>query len=201
MRQAVNQQMRINILRAGIAVLLPILLFIRPHMPVDGVGHEIIESAGILMVIAGVLGRFWSILYIGGVKNAEVMQHGPYSITRNPLYLSSTIAAFGVGLMLGAVSFALLLGGTVGLILYLTARREAGVLADHFGADYSSYARRVPFFLPDPRLFHSPSRMNFQTDTLRRNLFDAMVFLSFIPLVELIDGFKQHFGITGFTLW
>ena len=201
MRQAVNQQMRVNILRLSFVLLLPVLLFVRPHMSVEGLGHEVIESVGILLVIAGVLGRFWSILYVGGVKNAEVMQDGPYSMTRNPLYFSSTVAAIGIGLMLGALSFALLLGGTVGLILYVTARRESAFLADHFGPDYARYADRVPFFLPDPRLFQTPARMSFQTHTLRRNLFDAMVFLSFIPLVELIDGFKQHFGIIGFTLW
>ncbi len=201
MRQAVNQQMRINILRASFLLLVPIILFIRPHLALSGPGHEMIEAVGTLLLIAGVLGRFWSILYVGGVKNAEVMQDGPYSMTRNPLYVSSTIAAFGIGLMLGAFSFALLLGGVVGTILYLTARREAAFLEQHFGEAYRDYARRVPFFFPKLSLFHTPPEMTFRTNALRRNLFDAMVFLSFIPMVELIDGFKEHFGWTGFMLW
>lgn len=201
MRQAVNQQMRINILRISFLLLIPIILFIRPTLPTSGVGHEFLEAIGTVMLIAGVLGRFWSILYVGGVKNAEVMQEGPYSMTRNPLYLSSTIAATGIGLMLGAVSFAVLLGGSVGLILYVTARREAQYLDDHFGAAYRDYAKRVPFFLADPRLFRTRREVTFRTDTLQRNLFDALVFLSFIPLVELIDTFKAYFGFSGFTIW
>lgn len=201
MRQAVNQNRRVTILRAAFVLMVPILIFVRPHLALEGPGHEAIEALGVLTLIAGVLGRLWSILYVGGVKNAEVMQDGPYSISRNPLYFSSTVAAFGIGLMLGAVSFAVMLAGVVGTILYLTARREAGFLADHFGPAYAEYAARVPFFLPDPRLFHTRPQVVFSTRHLRSNLADAMVFLSFIPLVELIDGFKQHFGWTGFTLW
>ncbi|AUH33697.1 methyltransferase family protein [Paracoccus tegillarcae] len=201
MRQAVNQRIRINILRVSFLLLVPIILFVRPHIALEGIGHEVIETVGTLLLIAGVLGRFWSILYVGGVKNAEVMQDGPYSMTRNPLYVASTVAAFGIGLMLGAFGFALLLGGVVGGVLYITARRESAFLEAHFGAVYRDYADRVPFFFPDPRLFRSKTEVTFRTNALRRNLFDAMVFLSFIPLVELIDSFKLHFGWSLPGLW
>ena len=201
MRQAVNQDMRINILRGAMLLMLPVLVFIRPHMTFGGFGHEFMEAIGVLVLIAGVLGRFWSILYIGGRKNAEVMQDGPFSITRNPLYFFSTIAAFGIGLMMGAVSFALILGAVIGTILYVTARREAAFLEQEFGAEYRAYAQRVPFFFPDPRIFRAAPEAVFRTGPLRKNLFDAFVFLSFIPLVEILDIFKEAFGLTGFALW
>lgn len=201
MRTAVNQKMRINLLRGMMLAVLPILLFIRPHMSIDGAGHELLEAAGVLVLIAGVLGRFWSILYLGGRKNSEVMQDGPFSMSRNPLYFFSTVAAFGIGLMMGALSFAILLAGAVGLILYVTALREAAFLRQEFGATYEAYAARVPFFMPDPRKFRAAPEAVFRTEPLRRNLFDAFVFLSFIPLVELLDVFKDSFGVTGFALW
>ncbi|AUH64282.1 isoprenylcysteine carboxylmethyltransferase family protein [Paracoccus zhejiangensis] len=201
MAQAVNQQKRINLLRLAFLLVLPILLFVPPHLPLYSEGHEVIEAIGTLILIAGVLGRFWSILYVGGHKNAQVMQDGPYSMTRNPLYFFSTVAAFGIGLMLGAFSFAILLASVVGTILYITARREAAFLSGHFGADYAAYAARVPFFIPDPRLYHTRTQVMFNARSLRSNLFDALVFLSFIPLVELIDGFKAAISFTGFNLW
>lgn len=201
MRLAVNQKTRINILRAAMVMVLPVLLFVRPRMSAEGAGHELMEAVGCLVLIAGVLGRFWSVLYLGGRKNSEVMQDGPFSISRNPLYFFSTIAAFGIGLMMGALSFAILLGGMVGIVLYVTARREAAFLRQEFGASYDAYAARVPFFLPDPRLFRAAPEAVFHTGPLRRNLFDAFVFLSFIPLVELLDLFKDSFGLAGIALW
>lgn len=201
MRQAVNQKMRINILRLAFLALLPVLLLVQPRIPSGSAAHELIEAAGALILIAGVLGRFWAILYLGGVKNTAVMRDGPFSMTRNPLYFFSTVAAAGIGLMMGAVTFALLLGGVVGTILYLTARREAAFLRQEFGPAYDSYAARVPFFVPDPRLFSAREQAVFRTEPLRRNLFDASVFLSFIPLVELLDGLKAMIAIPGLSVW
>ncbi|MCQ0972157.1 isoprenylcysteine carboxylmethyltransferase family protein [Paracoccus sp. TK19116] len=201
MVEAVNQQTRIAILRLGFLAMLPVLILIKPHMAFDSLGHEIIEAAGALILIAGVLGRFWSILYVGGQKNARLTVDGPYSVTRNPLYVASTVAAFGIGLMMGAFGFALLVGGAVGLVLYITALREARYLEAEFGAEYRAYAARVPFFIPNPSLFYTPPEAVFRTGPLRRNLFDAMVFLSFIPLVEFLDLFKTSFGLSGWSLW
>ena len=201
MVEAVNQQTRINILRLGFLAMLPVLILIKPHMGFESLGHEIIEAIGALVLIAGVLGRFWSILYVGGKKNARLTVDGPYSMTRNPLYVASTVAAFGIGLMMGAFGFALLVGGAVGLVLYITARREAQFLEAEFGAEYRAYAERVPFFIPDPRLFSTPPEAVFRAGPLRRNLFDAMVFLSFIPLVEMLDLLKEHIGFSGWSLW
>ncbi|MFV0411045.1 MAG: methyltransferase family protein [Paracoccus sp. (in: a-proteobacteria)] len=201
MQKAVNQRMRINILRGSFLLLIPIILLVPPGMGNAGSGHEMIETIGALMLFAGVLGRFWSILYVGGVKNAELMTDGPFSMTRNPLYFFSSIAATGIGLMLGAVSFALLLGGVVGLILWITAKRESAFLRQEFGPAYDDYAARVPFFVPDLRLFSARPELTVRTAPLRRNLADALVFLSFVPMVELIDAFKIWIGYQGFHLW
>ncbi|UXU76065.1 MULTISPECIES: methyltransferase family protein [unclassified Paracoccus (in: a-proteobacteria)] len=201
MRAAVNQKVRINILRLSALALVPAVLVIQPMLGLEGFGHETIESLGILLLLAGVLGRFWSILYVGGLKNRVVMQDGPYSMTRNPLYFFSTVAATGIGLMFGAVGFALMIGGTVGVILWLTARREAAFLSQEFGPEYDAYAARTPFFLPDPRLFRTGRVNSFDASTLRRNLFDAFVFLSFIPLVEMVDQLKLYLHWSLISLW
>ncbi len=201
MRQAVNQKQRINILRVTMLLLLPVILIVPPGFGNSGPGHEIIEAVGMLMLFAGVLGRFWAILYVGGVKNAELMTDGPFSMTRNPLYFFSTLAATGIGLMLGALSFALLLGGLIGAILWITAARESAYLRQEFGPAYDAYAARVPFFFPDPRLFRTAPTLTVRTAPLRRNLFDALVFLAFVPVVELIDTLKSVIGPIGFSLW
>lgn len=192
-RAPVNQRTRIYIIRATFLLILPLLLFVQPKFAIGSLSHEIFESIGILMLICGVIGRFWSILYIGSVKNKTVMREGPYSVTRNPLYVFSTIALTGVGLMFGGFFFAALVGGATFVILYLTARREAEFLLSEFGSDFEAYAREVPFFFPKPALYRSAPEITFHARSLRNNLFDALGFLAFIPIVELVDQFKTSF--------
>jgi hypothetical protein len=142
-------------------------------------------------VIAAVLGRFWSILYIGGHKNNTVMQDGPYSVCRHPLYLFSTLGVFGLGLMLGSIVLAMALGGLTLVILSVTARKEEAILRGMFGSAYDIYAARVPMILPKPALFRSPATVTVSVPHLRENLMDALVFLTFIPLAELMEWLKD----------
>jgi protein-S-isoprenylcysteine O-methyltransferase Ste14 len=196
----VRQNIRVNILRAAMLVVLPLTVIVDPAFSHLTLFHEVIESVGVLMLIAGVLGRFWATLYIGGVKNREVVQGGPYSTTRNPLYVASAVAATGIGLMVGSVCIAALVGGTVTAILYITAQKERAFLEQEFGDDYRDYAARVPFFWPDVRLFRTESERMFRPAILRNNLRDAFVFLAFIPLVELLDLLKDNVDLTLLTL-
>ena len=144
------------------------------------------ETLGILAALSAILGRFWAILYIGGRKNAVLMQEGPYSICRHPLYLFSTIGVVGFGLMLESLALAAALGGIAFLILSLTATQEERFLREAFGASYDAYMQNVPRMLPTLRLYHTSSRITFDTRTLTRNAADALVFIALIPLAELL---------------
>lgn len=196
----VNQKRRILVIRLAFLAVLPLILFVQPALPIGGFEHEVIEAAGLLLLLVGVLGRLWSILYIGSVKNQRLMRDGPYSMTRNPLYFFSTVATTGIGLMLGSLFFAALLGGLTVIILFVTARREAAFLAASFVADYAAYAREVPFFVPDPRLYKTPANVTFGSRALRNSLFDALGFLVAIPIVELLDYLKMLSDFAPFSV-
>ncbi|TIL80128.1 MAG: isoprenylcysteine carboxylmethyltransferase family protein, partial [Mesorhizobium sp.] len=96
------QQIRRMVIAALIVVLFAALLFGQSTFPPDTWVHESIEMLGVLLIFLGVVGRLWSTLYIGGRKSSEVVTGGPYSITRNPLYVFSTVAAAGVGAQIGS---------------------------------------------------------------------------------------------------
>jgi protein-S-isoprenylcysteine O-methyltransferase Ste14 len=72
------------------------------------VAHEVIEWIGIALIVFCIIGRTWTSLYIGGRKNNKLVQYGPYSISRNPLYLFTFIGAAGMGAQLGSLSLALM---------------------------------------------------------------------------------------------
>lgn len=195
----VNQEIRVNILRVAFLTALPLVVFTRSAWP--EVVFEILEVAGLALVITAVLGRFWSILYIGGHKNQTVMQDGPYSICRHPLYLFSTLGVLGLGLMLGSVIMSTLLGGITFAILSITARKEEAFLRGKFGPAYDEYATRVPMIFPRLAGFRTEGEIVVSVRHLRQNLMDALVFLAFIPLAELLEFLKETFVLPGVGLW
>ena len=198
---AVRQKIRIRILRLAFLAMLPLVVFSRSAWIELEWLFDLFEVAGIFLVIFGVLGRFWAILYIGGHKNLTVIQSGPYSICRHPLYLFSTIATAGFGLMLGSVVLTALLGVVVFVILSLTAQREERFLRAEFGGAYEAYAARVPRIWPDLSLFTTPREVVFSVPHLRGNFFDALVFLSFIPLAELMEWLKEEAIVPTFPIF
>lgn len=195
----VRQSIRITILRLAFLLVLPLLAFTQSAW--QGPFLDILQVTGTLAVVAGVLGRFWSILYIGGHKNRRVMDEGPYSVCRHPLYLFSTIGVLGFGLMLGSIVLTVLLGVVFFTILSVTAAREERYLRASLGEDYDRYAARVPRILPDPRLFRTSPVINVQIGTLRGNLADALVFLSLIPLATVFGMLQGALGLPVLPLW
>lgn len=186
-----NQKIRIAILRMFFVMAIPLILFTRSAWMKPDWLFDIFELIGVFLIIGAVLGRFWSILYIGAVKNKVVMQDGPYSICRHPLYLFSTMGVVGFGLMLGSFTLAALLGGVAFVILSRTAAREEGFLRAEFGPAYEAYAARVPRIWPKLSLFQAEPTVTSSLVAVRTNFFDALVFLAFIPLAELMEGIKE----------
>ena len=196
-----NQRLRIAILRGTFILLLPLIAFAGSAWSTQPLLTALLFLAGLFLVIAAVLGRFWAILYIGGRKNQAIMQDGPYSICRHPLYLFSTIGAVGFGLMLGSLVLMVVIGGVTFLILSSTADREETFLREKFGPAYDTYAARVPRILPRPGLFTTAPQVTFSVATLRENFYDALVFLGFIPLAIGLNLLKDSGLIPTWPLW
>lgn len=195
-----NQKIRIATLRVVALAFFPLALLVNPVLSSQPMG-EVLEVAGIGLIFAGVVGRFWSILYIGGHKNALVMDQGPYSMCRHPLYFFSTLAVHGFGLMVQSLVFAVVMAAFVFAVLSLTAAREEKFLHDHFGTGYARYAAKTPRILPDPRLFRTGPEINVNVSSLRRNFFDALVFVALIPVAESIEEMRDVIGLFSFGLY
>src|SRR3569832_74642 len=97
--QAFDQRKRLIFIRVA-AVLAVLLLFLtKPALSEGSNSHETLEFLGFCLVPACVAGRLWSILYVGGKKNEELVSTGPFSMSQNPLYFFSTVGAVGIGLL------------------------------------------------------------------------------------------------------
>ncbi|MDS1137027.1 methyltransferase family protein [Nitratireductor indicus] len=154
--------------------------------------EEAIELFGLGLIGIAILGRLWCTLYIGGRKSSELVQDGPYSMTRNPLYFFSSVGAAGVGAQTGSLVMALASAVITVFILSVTMRREALFLRGEFGANYDAYAARVPAFLPKPSLFRDPETLIVLPKRLYRTLSDGLVFFLAMPAFEFVEYLQEH---------
>jgi protein-S-isoprenylcysteine O-methyltransferase Ste14 len=154
---------------------------------VDGPWHESVEAIGLGAIVLAIVGRAWCTLYIGGRKKAEVVDRGPYSVSRNPLYLFSFIGAFGIGAQSGSLVIGAAFVAAAVMVFHLTVRREEAFLLREFGEGYARYFARTPRFWPRFSLWRDSDELSVRPSLFLLTIRDGLVFLLAIPLFELID--------------
>ena len=157
--QPAYQRLRIRLLQLSFLPFPVVFMTMNPAFSQDG--SNLIEYLGVCLVLLCIAGRAWSILYIGGRKNRELVTAGPYSVTRNPLYFFSTLGVFGVGLFIGSVVLATGFALIVYLALVMTAQKVAAHLESLFGETFRDYARQTPGFWPKPSLYRDVEKVTF----------------------------------------
>jgi protein-S-isoprenylcysteine O-methyltransferase Ste14 len=83
-------------------------------------------------------------------KDRALAITGPYARTRNPLYLGSAILAAGFVVAGNSWPAGVLVIAYFGIVYYAVMRNEEEDLRARFGAEFDSYAQRVPLFFPRP---------------------------------------------------
>ncbi len=73
----------------------------------------------------------------------HLVTDGPFSFTRNPLYVAGTMLVLGIGLVSGIVWFLLLAILAAFTVQKLAIEREESHLQARFGETYLDYARHV----------------------------------------------------------
>ncbi|MFZ0963921.1 MAG: isoprenylcysteine carboxylmethyltransferase family protein [Terriglobia bacterium] len=139
--------------------------------------------AGGAVAAAGVALRAFAAGHLA--KNQTLAMSGPYSCTRNPLYLGSSLMGAGFALAGGRWTLALACVILFAAIYWPVIRREEDYLRREFGEVYDQYAQRVPLFLP--RLRWPAAGGDFQWKQYRKNheyeaflgYLAVMIFLAF----------------------
>src|SRR5947209_3331264 len=101
--------------------------------------------AGSIVVAAGLLIRAIASGQLR--KNEELATLGPYSYTRNPLYLGSTLIGIGFAVAARDIWVWVVLVSLFVLVYVPVIRSEEAFLRSAF-PDFELYARRVPRLLP-----------------------------------------------------
>jgi protein-S-isoprenylcysteine O-methyltransferase Ste14 len=169
----------------GTAVVAPLTLYVVCSAPMiaDGavLGH-VLNGLGWLAFAGGAALRLWATLYIGGRRGRTVVDQGPYSLCRHPLYVGSLLMLAGTGCFLKSATF--LAGMIVPILIYLwgSIPDEEAVLERRIGGSYADYRRRVRRLLPTPANFRTPEVIPISLHALRIEIVRLAGWLS-IPLV------------------
>lgn len=202
-----NKRFRSEILRKPVSFLIAIAWLSAAFILIPkGFGegwHVVMKLSGFLLLFIAALGRIWAYAFIGGRKNSELCQDGPFSLCRNPLYFFSFLGVCGMGLALQ--SFMLF---AVGVIVFLTyyyfvIRAEERRLRELFGESFATYCREVPRFWPRLNKVVMPDSVTLPSKLFTRNLTEVFWFLAVIVFIELIEmgKFDQWWPTISTQIW
>ena len=119
--------------------------------------HSPYYPLGLLMLMFGELIRIWAVSYAGGktrtrkVGAPELCTSGPYSFTRNPLYLGNMFMYIAISNIAGAPNLILMISTvfTFFIIQYtFIVSLEEETLTTLFGEQYINYKKHVPAIFP-----------------------------------------------------
>jgi protein-S-isoprenylcysteine O-methyltransferase Ste14 len=179
------QRRRKRAVLAGGILLLAVLLFSRSLWP--AFVHEIFEYVGYGLILLCIAGRTWCALYIGGRKKTVLVDDGPYSLSRNPLYLFSLLGGLGIGLQAGNIATGFAFGLFIFAIFNAVIGQEEAFLRARFPAEFAGYAARVPRWGPRLSAWQADDQITVRPHFALLTFRDALWFLVAIPLIEGIE--------------
>lgn len=153
--------------------------------------YELFELTGYGFIVLATLGRIWAAVYIGGRKDEELCVDGPYSISRNPLYIFSFLGALGI--ILSSQKLILLTVIVPFFIYYyFVIKGEEQRLYEFFGDEYENYCKRVNRVLPSFKNYISKDTFEIFPKVLFRSMVHASIFMWIFIILEFLEYFKNN---------
>jgi protein-S-isoprenylcysteine O-methyltransferase Ste14 len=107
------------------------------------------QAVGWPLILAGLWLAAWAVRAAGQVdmgRPSRIVLAGPYTFSRNPMYVSCTLVYVGVASVINAVWLLLLLPFVL-LMTHIVVVREERSLEARFGTSYRSYRTSVSRYL------------------------------------------------------
>ena len=147
--------------------------------------YQLIQLAGLTLILLAIAGRTWCAVHIGGRKKVSLVQNGPYALVRHPLYSFSIIGAAGIGALWGSFVVSIVLATATAMILKGVTRKEEQFLAARFGAEYTTYAAQVGRYIPRRFGWPGDSVATINRDVALRTFIQSSLFLAGVPVAAL----------------
>ncbi len=162
---------------------LVVFVFSKPLWQPHGFLEFVLNMTGWLCFVLYIHFRLWATLYIGGIKDKSLAPQGPYSVTRNPLYVGSFFLVLALSFLLKSLT---LFGITLAMCLiysWRVVKIEEIYLEKKFGEDFKTYRQKTPRFLPRFNLHRSADFISVEFKALRHEARRVWGAILFIPLI------------------
>jgi protein-S-isoprenylcysteine O-methyltransferase Ste14 len=134
---------------AYLAGLIPQFLLPKPAFSTETL--NLIKIIGVALFVVGAFFAAWSLLIFHraettttpGEVSKKLVMSGPYRFTRNPMYVSLTLAYLGEAGFLTQIWPLLFLPVTLAYINWIVIPLEEEVLKSEFKAEYENYCSHV----------------------------------------------------------
>lgn len=159
--------------------------FSPPFVSSSSLTAIIADYVGWLMFFGGLTLRFWATRFIGGRKSHEVVCYGPYSLTRNPLYVGTFLMILSLAFLLKSPTFAVATAVVIAYYCVAVVPLEERFLRHEFGTAYANYCESVPRWLPRVGTIYAPQLVSVNSETMRSEINRTAWWLLLPLLAEL----------------
>lgn len=185
-------RLRIVLSRILSAALLVPALFARSRWEAYPLIEGLFFLTGAALVAFATVGRLWCSLYICGYKTNRLITEGPYSLSRNPLYVLSLIGAIGVGLTTETLTVPALIAIAFGIYYPSVIRSEENILRARHPEEFDRYCAEVPRFWPAPfKSLRETELYPVKPRAFRKAMGSAVWFVIMMGVLELAESLRE----------
>lgn len=146
---------------------------------------------GCVLVSTAVIGRLWCSQYISAYKTRHLVTSGPYSLSRNPLYVFSSIGAVGLGFATETLTIPFVLALMFAVFYPKVIRDEETKLAELHGEPFKAYMASVPRFWPRNFKLVEPEEYIVSPVKFRHALLDAIWFMWLLGIIQMAEALRH----------
>lgn len=191
-QKSMIERMRLPVSRAFSVLLIGLILLTGSRWEAKLAGVDaLLFASGISLVAVGSIGRLWCSLYIAGYKTYTLIELGPYSVSRHPLYFFSLIGAIGVGFATETITIPVILAIAFPLAYWPVMQSEEKKLLKLHPEAYSSYMSRVPKMFPKWSLLSEPDEYLVNPRLFKKHIFSALWFIWLTGIMEIIEALRE----------
>ena len=189
-RRAWAYRIRLPLTAVCIVSGVALTVLTQPWLAPGSASGLTLTGLGLAFVVSGIAVRLWALASIGRRKTQQLVTTGPYSLTRNPLYLGTLLIVLGFLALWHSPVLAVLVVPPILLYPLGVVPAEERVLRSEFGAEFDAYCVRTPRWWPRLRGYVAERQLATHTPGFRREVQCGVWWMLFAAVTIAVVAFR-----------